>query len=296
MKRLTLVMTLLAINSFSQSLYRVFSVGYDDTLSVRSGPGAKYRKVAELSRDAREIEVIECRNRKNSPSTSWCRIASKSRKIRGWVNARYLFPDFTDPMLNRPETLHRAEKLVHEILETLGEANPCRLNRYLHPEFGLMVFIIPSGMHPRFRLIHDICRLDGEKVTEGVHQLVDPVLKKKKVPMVGRLVYGKRPVFDYDLEAWAIDHRALAGDYCYINTLDGDRTVDLVLLDSVMIESLSLEKNWKRGEYELARKLKHLRRYSYKVVCPKNNLVFFITLIDGKWYLSGFDFASMNFI
>lgn len=76
--------------------YSVSHVKSNDTLSVRSAPGAGFEEVGTLGYDAKHINVLECTNLNKANHQKWCRIiyeSSEGEVTEGWVNNYYLTPN-----------------------------------------------------------------------------------------------------------------------------------------------------------------------------------------------------------
>lgn len=86
--------------------YRVVGVSRTDTLSIRTAPGARARKIGQVPHNARRIRSLgQCvggltfsqwqsaspAQRRRAKFKRWCRISW--RGVRGWVNAGYLAED-----------------------------------------------------------------------------------------------------------------------------------------------------------------------------------------------------------
>jgi len=287
---------------FSGSLYanlnyKLFAIDESDSLSVRTGPSARSKKVGSIPYNANYVSVTKCR--KFNVYRKWCKISyinnRTHKKIVGWVNAKYLFPTTSDKILHKRDVQAAAKKTIVDILYYILNNEPCQLNKFIHPKFGLISFIVPSGTHARIYRMENICDLDSEENTEGVDGLTAPVMGDWNRTMPSEIIFGKVPSYSYDYESWMIDgHKPEAGR-CYVNTLDGDDDSDGIFLDDRLVSRLT-DSKWSKEDYDLVHTLKYLKRYSYKVVIPDWNLVFYITYIDGKFYLTAFDFASMNLI
>jgi uncharacterized protein YraI len=74
------------INELPACSFQVVNVRFNDSLSVRNGPGIRYKKIYQLAPNATGIEVTS-RALKVGRSY-WVRI--KYNGISGWVNRRYI--------------------------------------------------------------------------------------------------------------------------------------------------------------------------------------------------------------
>ena len=94
-------LAVLLLLSVSDASCMVDGVRYNDTLSVRSGPGVYNSKVGSLSPNAKGVHIIKCIKKRNS--SPWCKISysSYSSKITGWVNSRYLYCPRPKPYYNK---------------------------------------------------------------------------------------------------------------------------------------------------------------------------------------------------
>lgn len=296
MRSLYIVILSIIINVVSaKEIYRVNFINYDDSLSIRTGPSVRNKKIASIPYNTNQVSVIKCR--KFNAYRRWCKISyfnhKTHKKIVGWVNAKYLFPITSDRILQKRYVQIIAKKTIMNILKYILHNEPCQLNKFIHPKFGLISFIVPSGIHTRIYRMNNICDLDSKKNTEGVYGLTAPVMGDWNRSMPSEIIYGKVPSYSYDYESWIIDGYKPKAGRCYVNTLDGDDDSDGIFLDAPLVDMLT-DSKWSREDYSLVNTLKYLKRYSYKVVIPDWNLVFYITYIDGKFYLTAFDFASMN--
>ncbi len=300
-----IVLLILPLNIIYGDIYRIFGVSSDDTLSVRSGPRVKNKKIYALPYDAKNLTVSLCR--KISRQSTWCKISyydkEKKRSIYGWVNAKFLFPVTPDPILEKKETMEKAKKLIYEIIKAIVYNRPCDLNRYINNKFGLYLFIIPSGMHVRVHHMNHICMLDSEKYTKGAYGLVGPVMGDWNVTMPDKLLFGKMPIYDYgvDFDEIFANWRMKNGSkpkrgFVYIDTLENDEATEGIFFDPNITDRYIPWSHVSRDDKILLRRLKYMQRFSYRVVWPEDNLAFYITLIDGKFYLTAIDFASMNII
>ena len=78
----------LALAQTYPALHDVTGVAADDTLNIRSGPGASAEKIGELAHDARDIEIMPRRGRLGSPqqrasAPAGCRCAYLARQEEG---------------------------------------------------------------------------------------------------------------------------------------------------------------------------------------------------------------------
>ena len=75
----------IVLQSLNEGNWHVSNVRSDDTLSVRDGPGVKYRKVSTLPYNANHLTVLFVQMNGKS---NWYKI--KYNQIVGWVNSRFL--------------------------------------------------------------------------------------------------------------------------------------------------------------------------------------------------------------
>ena len=75
----------LILSQLNEGVWYVDGVASDDTLSVRSSAGVKYKKIYELPHNAKGLKVLDI---KLNGKTAWYKIRYK--KITGWVSGRYL--------------------------------------------------------------------------------------------------------------------------------------------------------------------------------------------------------------
>lgn len=308
MYRILLGVVILSIISMGSVLgknYRIFGVSSDDTLSVRSGPGVKNKKIYALPHDAHNISVSSCR--KISRHSTWCNISyydkEKKLSIYGWVNAKFLFPVTPDPILEKKETMEKAKKVIYEIIKAIVDNRPCDLNKYINKNFGLYSFIIPSGMHVRVYHMNNLCMLDSKKNTDGVYDLVAPVMGDWNRTMPVEIVFGKMPIYDYESDYdehfanWRMKNssKPIRG-IVYVSTLEHDEATEGIFFDQNITDRYIPWSHASKDDKILLSRLKYMQRFSYRVVWPEDNLAFYITLIDGKFYLTAIDFASMNII
>ncbi len=66
--------------------YKVVNISYNDTLNMRSGPGKEYIKLGEISANANNITLLQCR--RSTKGGRWCKIRYDIQE--GWVSALYL--------------------------------------------------------------------------------------------------------------------------------------------------------------------------------------------------------------
>jgi uncharacterized membrane protein len=122
--------------------YRVVGVAGDDSLNIRSAPGANSPDIGDLSHEARAIEVTGL----NEDGT-WARIAAGERD--GWVSTRFLAPD-TVPTI-APTSVPQGMLCVGtEPFWSLGLNGT--MARYRHPSDGQMDLAFESALVAEGRL------------------------------------------------------------------------------------------------------------------------------------------------
>ena len=305
LKLIILLIVILTFQVRSGTIYRVFGVSSDDTLSVRSGPGVGNKKIYVLPHDAKNVSVSSCR--KISHNSTWCNISyydkEKKCSIHGWVNGKYLFPITSDPILKKNVTIEEARKVIFDIIKAIVDKRPCDLNKYINSKFGLYSFIIPSGMHVRVHHLSNICMLDSKRYTDGVYGLVAPIMGDWNRTMPAEVVFGKMPIYDYESDYdehfanWRMENgnKPMPG-IVYVDTLQHDKATEGIFFDPNITERYIPLSHATKEDKILLSRLKYMQRFSYRVVWPEDNLAFYITLIDGKFFLTAIDFASMNII
>jgi len=284
----------------SEDFYRVFGVDSTDTLAVRVGPNAHRKKIYSLQYNAKNISVNFCEH--TSSYSTWCKISyfdkTKMQYIQGWVNKRYLFPISSDPILYTKDTINKAGKLIFDVIKYIVKNRPCKLNVFINKDFGFYSFIIAAGDFVHVYHMRNICLLDSKEYTDGVYKVVEPVMgHNQNRSMPYRAVYGKIPIYDYGIGKWRMKNGDMPKKgYIYFNTLENDDSTEEIFFDPNITSRYLPGSDTTIEERKLLERLKFMQRYSYRVVWPENNLAFYITLINGRFFLTAFDFASMNAI
>lgn len=164
------------------------------------------------------------------------------------------------------------EKMVIKTIKAFQLKKENLINKkYIHPEYGLIVIHRP-GTVEKFEEINKI----------NFNQPIPDYLPYEKIILDSKLEYVEQlPAYDCMTLSWN-----KMGLFCYTAKRDNSLSSLAISLKKVLNEDIS---------EATIEKLKKIEKKSYRIICidkKGGEFIFYLTLIDKKWYLTILDRAS----
>lgn len=166
----------------------------------------------------------------------------------------------------------RLDLSITEIIKAFDSKDSAMINQYVHPDYGVFI-LFRMGIIDQYK---EVDKLDFDKPVPGYLPYSD-----FKIDL--NIRFQKLPKFDCGSEEWSKQ-----GLYCDTTKIDNLLSQTEINLKEFIGKEIS---------EDVVSRLKDIESRSYRVVLADSDggeLIFYVTLIDGRWYFTILDRVSSD--
>jgi hypothetical protein len=195
-------------------------------------------------------------------------------KIKGMIKAIFLITTFLT-LIPSERVLAQSDNLknsIVEIIKAFDSKDSDKINEYIHPDYGLIV-LFRRGVMDEFEKTNKI----------DFNNPVPEYLPYFPFKLDLKIIYQTLPTHDCDSEKWS-----KIGLYCDTTQRDDLLSKTAMNLNEYRDENIPIE---------TIQDFKTIESKSQRIVLIDNEggeLIFYITLINNKWYLTILDRVSSD--
>jgi hypothetical protein len=180
------------------------------------------------------------------------------------------------------------QKTVTKLIAAYNEKNSTSFNKLVHKDKGVY-FLVKSGAYD-FWYNRDSIQFDTTPDSFKLPFPYNSMLLQQKLPANLKLTYAKYPIFNCNNKKTKLG--------LFVDTSHKVTLLSSLIKKYIKFNDLGLDKNELKNELKT---ITTIERKSRKIVIiGKNNanwgekLIFYLTYIDNKWYITIIDFATFD--